>query len=205
MAQPASIPAQASAQGKKTGTTPPGKEKVVAGCATYTPVLSPRKLSDGREISKKDISSPQKPVLALEGSSMNGVTSANSEMWNTEQVARKKSSPLRGSIDGKIGKSSSRLNTMSKSELVSRKGRTISNGDQLAATVSSIDQAETKTDFKFSSGVSLDGKIGKSPSQTSSLKSGSSLTSSTGRKLTKSRQDTPSPPQLGKPNPMHMH
>ena len=200
MTQPSlSVTGQASSPGKKLGTTPPGKEKLVAGRATLASVLSPRKPSDGRDVNKKDTMSPQKPVSASEGSKMNGLTTANSELGsNAEHVTPKKSSPLRVLLDGKLGKPSPRLNAKPKSESKSTEGQRSPNVE-LTAAGSSV-EAETKTDLKFSPGVSVEPKlIGKKSSPRPSLKSRSSLTSSTGRKLTKSRQDTPSSPQPGKP------
>ncbi|KAG0623492.1 hypothetical protein M758_3G178400 [Ceratodon purpureus] len=197
VAQPPSPIAQASSSGKKTGvTTPPGKEKLVAGRA-LTSVLSPKKLIDGRELSKKDVSSPRKPSPASGGSSnMNGGTTANSELGkNSGRITPRRSSPLRASLDGKIGKlSSPRLITKSKSELGFTKGRTSSSGD--LAALDSFVEAEIN---KFSPKVTLDGKITKKSFPSPSLKSKPSLTSSPGSKLTKNRQDsTPSPPQPGR-------
>jgi hypothetical protein len=201
VAQPGSVIALANSPGKKMSTTPPGKDKLVAaGRATSASVLSPRKLADGREASKKDISGSRKSVS--EGSSMNGSTASEVMGSNAEQLTAKKSSPLRASVDGKIGKSSPRLNTKPKSDPAPTKAPTNSNGEFTAVDQSSVEAEAKVADYKFSPGASLYGK--KSSPRTSSKSKSSSLTSSTGRRFTKNRQETPSPPQPGKPNTHHI-
>jgi len=179
----ASPAAQTSSPGKKlvtSQTTPPGKEKLVAGRATAATVISPRKLVEA----KKDIISPRRSVLASECSSMNGSVISEGTSGLVE-VTQKKVSP-RASLDGKLpaGKPSPRPNMK---PVASTKGRTNSNGDS-AATDSPL-EAETK----FSPGKTLEGKIRKS-SPVPSLKFKSGLTSPKNPKSAKTRQEPPSQP-----------
>lgn len=179
---------------KKTITTSPGKEKLV-GSAMSASVLSPRKFSDA---SKKEMISPRGSGLASEGVNISGISNSNSELGANggsdlvaEEVTSKKSSP-RGSLDGKIKKSSpARPSLKHRSDSASTKGRANSNADQVAGDSPGTTPGEVAKSEKSFLRSSLDGKMRKStPSPSSKPKS--DLTSSKGSKVKRNLQDIPS-------------